>query len=229
MHRYLVLDTESSVCQDTNRRVLVSLANQLFSCAVGRVKAAARYQVVDVHLGTLTQEVRELHYDIVEQPEGMQFDEASEHIHGITPEQARCEGVPLCTALNRLLHVVRDTQPHAIAGHDIAGDMKLIVSEAVRFGMLPADLAPLRNILCTRELSVGKCRLPLPQHLQYEYPCDILLGQVNGQDPPHSPPAFKWPSLEESFSLLAKQSIRPCYDSHDARGPHTVSGSGNDV
>jgi hypothetical protein len=205
--RFLVLDTESSICQETNRRVLISLA----------------YQVVDVHLGTLTEDTQELHYDIVQQPSGIHLDNASEQIHGITLDRTQREGIPLCDALNRLLQVVKDSAPHAVVGHDIVGDIKLIVCEAIRAGMVPAQLSPLRNVLCTRQLSLGKCRLPLPHHLKYDYPCDMLLQKMNGIMPCNGINGYKWPSLEESYKLLASHSanLTPCYGTHDAREPGT--------
>ena len=48
---YVVLDTESSVCQRSFRRLLVSIA----------------YEVVDVNQACSSGSVRESHYDIVKQ------------------------------------------------------------------------------------------------------------------------------------------------------------------
>lgn len=63
--RYLVVDTESSVCRERRQRVLVSVA----------------YEVIDV-LG----EVHASCYAIVRFPSGLVLDEESTAVHGITQE-----------------------------------------------------------------------------------------------------------------------------------------------
>ena len=120
----------------------------------------------------------------------------------------------------QLFAMLGDTKQHAVVGHDVVRDVKLLVSEAVRIGMNPAYLFHLRRVLCTKELSVGHCRLPLPSHLRYEDPCDVLLEQVNGVSLGDVPSVFKWPTLLECYTLLAHRVfIAPSHRCHDARDP----------
>lgn len=66
--RYLVVDTESSLCLQRRQRILVSLA----------------YEIVDLH-GT----VHASYYAIVRLPPWSLLDEESTAVHGITPELPR--------------------------------------------------------------------------------------------------------------------------------------------
>jgi DNA polymerase III epsilon subunit-like protein len=197
---YVVLDTESSVCQLSFRRVLVSLA----------------YEVVDVNASNV---VRQSHYEIIRQPGCMQLDTLSESIHGITVKQSQEKGKPLADVLQRFLTVLHTVSSNAIVGHDIAGDIQLIVNEAIRVGVRPTDLGPLRRLLCTKLLSIAQCRLPLPGHLQYEYPCDVVLQTLNEHPPKKLSATYKFPSLEESYShVVPLNDFPPHHHAHDARG-----------
>ena len=197
---YVVLDTESSVCERSFRRILVSIA----------------YEVVDVHLSAT---VRESYYDIVQLPPDAMLDFVSEQIHGITLDIAREKGRPLLGILQTFLSVLQDVRPYAIVGHDIANDIQLLVNEAIHVGIPPASLCSLRTLLCTKELSIALCRLPLPQHLQYENPGDIILQTLNDTPPRKQHFVYKWPSLQESYCLLVKKNeLPPNHHAHDARG-----------
>lgn len=105
-------------------------------------------------------------------------------------------------------------------GHDVVGDIKLLVSEAVRIGVRPMQLLHLRKILCTKELSVGVCRLPLPSHLQYEHPCDALLERMYGGSPGGMGLCtYKWPTLSECYDrIVSHATMPPSHSCHDARG-----------
>lgn len=124
--------------------------------------------------------VRQTFYDIVRPSSDLSLDTVSENVHGITREECTRDGRSLMDVMHRFLTVLRDVQPCAVVGHDVVGDIRLLVSEAIRIGMSPGSLFHLRRVLCTKELSMGRCRLPLPSHLQYEHPCDVLLERMNG-------------------------------------------------
>ena len=199
----MVLDTQSSICQRSFRRLLVSIA----------------YEVVDVNQACSSGSVRESHYHIVKQPKGVELDSVSEAIHGITVVDSQRHGKPLQTVLHHFLTCLNQVSPTAIVGHDIRGDIQLLVNEAIRTGIHPAELAPLRRLLCTKELSIAQCRLPLPFHLQYEYPCDAVLEQMNETPPKKLSCTFKFPSLEESYANLVNPDDLPLqHNAHDARG-----------
>lgn len=201
---YVVLDTESSVCLDTGRRVLVSLA----------------YEVVDVCMGADREVVRDLYYDIVSQPPHTRLDSSSAQVHGISVERSRTEGRPVHEALSHLFAVLNHCKPYAIVGHDIVGDIKLLVGEALRAGIPLSSLGLLRKVLCTKELSIAQCRLPLPEHIQE---CDRLLLH---EDEKVSSCMYKWPSLEESYTIIVQNQKKPMYKHHDARETRNASNMG---
>ena len=136
--RFLVLDTESSVCRVSHERILVSLA----------------YEVVVADAGALT--VVHSQYDVVELGSHRRPDAASERVHGITAAK-RKGGRPLSSVLCDLSRTLQKHAPQAVVGHDIAGDTVLLVSEAVRTGLAVEDCRPLfhyfRRLICTKHLT----------------------------------------------------------------------------
>lgn len=158
---YLVLDTESTVCQHRRIRILVSLA----------------YEVVDPKGRVLFS-----HYDIVWQPPDMDPDPKSIEIHGITPEVSwNSGGCALQDVLARLFGCLEGFLPRSVVGHDVVGDINLLVSEAIRCGMVVPDA--LRFLVCTRMLATTRCAIPLPSHLRYPFPCDAALVRLGRSTP----------------------------------------------
>ena len=198
---YVVLDTESSVCQKTFRRVLVSIA----------------YEVVYVDVAHHYQEVRRAYYDVVKQPTSIGLDNASEKVHGISVSMSQLYGKHLYKVLQRLFAVLKDVQPDAIVGHDIVMDVRLLINEALRVGIDVRTLNLFGRLLCTRELTTAHCRLPLPNHLRYEYPCDKILETWQTDPPCHSMPLYKWPTLNECYGLLVSPDASTLHHIHDAR------------
>ena len=191
---FVVLDTESSVCRDTNRRILVSLA----------------YEIVDIDgLGVL-----EAVYELVQPPQTvLAVDPASESVHGITMRTSLSEGKPVERVIRRLMDCLQRVQPLAVVGHDITGDIKLLVSEALQSGVSPCAFLPLRRLLCTKELSAAFCCLPLPRRLLFDHPC--LQTHEHAETTPRC--RYKWPSLQESYDILVTHKT-PVKGLHDARG-----------
>lgn len=117
--------------------------------------------------------------------------------------------------------------PSAIVGHDITGDVNLLVSEAVLNGLSCSTVpSALHRLVCTRMLATQPCGIPLPPHLRYPFPCDATLQQLNdlnhqSQDssvtrnqpihPTQRAPQYKWPSLEESYNLLGRVHSTPVF------------------
>ena len=145
----LILDTESSVCPARRRRVLVSLA----------------YEVVDPQGQVLVSR-----YEVVSQPIGFQPDPVSVAVHGLDSASTQEQGQPLDRILHRLFTVVRTNQPTAVVGHDIVGDISLLVSETIVTGVA-CDGIPLQltRLLCTRMLTTHLCALPLPARTMYRW------------------------------------------------------------
>ena len=179
---FVIVDTESSVCRESNMRILVSLA----------------YEVVDGE-GS----VRHSQYDLVALPPAIHLDRRSQRIHGITPDASVRRGRALYAVLWDFLDHMETARPCAIVGHDVVADAALLVSEALRVGFPAARLrTAFVHLLCTKQLAVGHCGIPLPPHLRYDFPCDLVLRRLNGSgaDRRHHaavPQAvtYKWPSL----------------------------------
>jgi hypothetical protein len=152
--RYLVIDTESSVCQDTQLRILISLA----------------YEVLD---GSNCQ-VLCSQYDIVQLPMGSRMDHNSTRIHGISVHESQHKGKPLLRVLSILRETIEQYKPTVIVGHDVVGDAILLINECIRCGLSPDQLfqGALRELLCTKQMTIGECCIPLPRHLTHLYPHD---------------------------------------------------------
>lgn len=86
---------------------------------------------------------------------------------------------------HRPIRTLRKYQPEAIIGHDVASDVSLLISEALRHGVPPTELRlPFARLVCTHRVSVctvkkkskrapvgkhlamGRCGIPLPEHLR---------------------------------------------------------------
>jgi hypothetical protein len=209
---FVVIDTESSVCHDTNIRILVSFAYEVVADDGDTVRASC--------------------YDLVALPPGIRLDRRSQRCHGITPSAMARRG-------RALFHILRDpatigvgswsdrdfvdtmttVQPTALVGHDVVGDAVLLVSEALRVGLPAAHLRDVfLRLLCTKQLAVGRCCIPLPHHLRYDFPCDAMLHRLNGDARSSQPPAaYKWPNLDECYRMLVgSDEAEP--PRHDARG-----------
>lgn len=220
---YLVLDTESSFCHFQRRRYLVSLAYEVIDAAGG--VRVARYHLVRPHQNACP-------------------DASSERIHGISLDMASNQDTPssllllrfcwaggvgrpvdeygseVTSVLTEFFHALETHCPTAVVGHDITGDVNLLISEAICHGLSCARVpAALQRLVCTRMLATQPCAIPLPMHLRFPYPCDATLQQLNGRSHPptrraateHGPatgpctaPLYKWPSLEESYNLLER-------------------------
>jgi DNA polymerase III epsilon subunit-like protein len=220
---FVVVDTESSVRCEDSLRVLMSLA----------------YEVVTVTDGLA---VSARHYDLVTQHPDTVLDSLSERVHGISAARAHRRGRSLFSVMQRFLHVVARYKPLAMVGHDVVADAALLVSEAIRVG-LPTHVLrePFQHLLCTKELATGHCQIPLPAHLRYDFPCDLLLQRMNGPTHGDHPPGprFKWPNLDpggrgallrrsprsprckECCQMLLgedEEGVTPRFPPHDARG-----------
>ena len=132
-------------------------------------------------------------------------------------------GIPLRLALDRLFRCIDTykstesllneqisvTTPTAIVGHDITGDVNLLVSEALHCGCSYSSLPrSLTRLICTRMLATSRCAIPLPDHLRHPFPCDILLpprpkDKRDSNERIFVTP-FKWPSLQETYNLLVR-------------------------
>lgn len=219
--RYLIVDTESSVCQMSRDRVLVSIA----------------YEVLDVDPSAAGVGPTTLArvYDLVKVPPHYWLDATSERIHGITAYDTHEKGLPLERVLVRLAAVVKRYAPQAIVGHDVASDVVLLVSECVRAGIPPDCFGCLfRKLICTKVAALPRCRIPLPQAAARRAPQQVLLPRrprgrtkkrtwrpvAPAQLPAPPPPQLKWPSLEESYDILVKDKTHLCgrFTMHDARG-----------
>lgn len=189
---FLVLDTESTVCLRRRRRMLVALAYQL----VWPNQPDRETAMV---------------YDIVSLPEDTDPDARSETIHGITVAASRLSGRPLRSVLLRLFRCLQHHEPSAIVGHDVLGDIRLLVSEAMLSGCACGSLpVELKRLICTRMIATPRCAIPLRRR-----------GNPKRSAPsgPESE-GFKWPSLTETYDLLvpAEVTTAPQHPTHDARG-----------
>lgn len=144
MPAYLIIDTESSVSMDTYLRVLVSLAFEVVTTEDTTVQSSG--------------------YDIIRQPLGRRLDPYSLYIHGIDSGTARSHGKPLHKVLSNLATVVRKHRPVAVVGHDVQGDVGLLISECLRSNLNPNELFGdlFRRLVCTKIGSAVLCGIPLP-------------------------------------------------------------------
>lgn len=206
---YLVLDTESSMCPKRRARRLVSLAYEVVA--------------VDADSGLPQPPLPRLAvHDLVRpsaEEEAAGGDRASEAIHGISPKQAAAapHARPLRAVLRRLVSTLDDYAPiSGIVAHGVVADVALLLAEFHRAGWRWPDPAALRTapLICTKLAATATCRLPLPPHLRYDYPVDLLLHRLHGAPGPRpvfTPSPFKWPSLEEARATLTLD------DDHAAR------------
>lgn len=200
---FLVLDTESTVCLRRRRRLLVALA----------------YELVWPDLSRSSDTATDMVYDIVALPADVEPDPRSEEIHGIGVAASREMGRPLREALVRLFRFLARHKPVAIVGHDVVGDVRLLVSEAVLAGCACGSLpAALMRLICTRMIATPRCAIPMRtcgRHGRDVAPPPAAVAST--------PQGFKWPSLTETYDLLVTQQIdERCahlkHPIHDARG-----------
>lgn len=158
----LVLDTESSLCHRRHQRLLVSLAYEVVD-GLGRVHAAHYELVWQPRLGGWFSSKTE---PTTSRPKDIKPDIRSVRIHGLNPEVSWRYGQPLLHVLQRLYACLEAHRPCAVVGHDVWGDVSLLVSESVHCGM-PCHHLPqaLRRLLCTRMMATHRCAIPLPPHL----------------------------------------------------------------
>jgi hypothetical protein len=154
-------------------------------------------------------------YDIIQPEIYTDPDPTSVNIHHIPFHHAYQCGRPLVDVFETLNQVTKKYKPTAIVGHDIANDIVLLISEAMRCGI--GDLECFNYMICTKLLSTGPCAIPLPQHLCYRYPCDALI-EPNTMHMLFG--VLKWPNLEESYQLLVGDTAASSeqFEEHDARG-----------
>jgi hypothetical protein len=72
-------------------------------------------------------------------------------------------------------------------------------------------------------MGVGRLRIPLPLHLSFDYPCDLILCEMNSAVVQSDATPFKWPSLEECVAAFEIPMDDTAYPPHDARGDVTKS------
>jgi DNA polymerase III epsilon subunit-like protein len=205
---YVVLDTESSVRLDTGLRVMVSLA----------------YAALEPGAG----DPQDLRYEIVKRPPDVPLDPQSESIHCIDRRTMLAQGAPLGDVIRRFLAFLTQHRPRALVGHDVTGDVDLLVTEALLCGLPSAALTPLRRLICTKQLAAARCAIPLAPHLREAHPCDGMVRLLGGHlDAP--PPGgsgsgsgcLKWPNLHECYGSLVREKNGPTgprHPEHDARG-----------
>lgn len=160
----VVLDTESSVDPRAGIRRLVALAYGLASDSPPHTKVYIKHSKPTAR--------------------ALARDGRSRRIHGIdcmNPPDVRLD---IITAIETLFQYLEHHQVDALVGHGIAGDVSLILSEALYCGM-SANSFPkaFRQILCTKVATLHICAIPLPG------------GQV-GQN------GYKWPRLKEAQAVL---------------------------
>jgi DNA polymerase III epsilon subunit-like protein len=200
---YIVLDTESSVRLDTGLRVMVSIA----------------YSTLDP--GTC--ETPDLRYEIVKHPPDVPLDPHSESIHCIDRRTMQVQGAPLLDIIRRFLAFLTQHRPRALVGHDVTGDVDLLVTEALMCGLPPAALTPLRRLICTKQLAAARCAIPLPQHLREAHPCDGMVRLLGGNmdavpGDGSGTGCLKWPNLHECYGSLVRDPPHQPLPEHDARG-----------
>lgn len=208
-HCFLVLDTESSLCHYRQHRVLVSVAYEVVQFCGNRMH------------------VRFCRYEVVKQPPYACLDPISEQVHGLSMQD--CQGKragALRDVLGRLLDALDRHRPLAVVGHDIANDVVLIVTEALRCGIHPSRLRALQRLLCTKLYATGPCGLPQSRcgDSRITEPCS-LPSSVHEyhpvfQDANQDLGFLKWPTLEESYRMLVPDNVqrRLRHPVHDARG-----------
>ncbi len=91
------------------------------------------------------------------QPYGFIIPPESQHIHGITTEQALAEGKKLIDVLHTLGSVVKKAE--IIVAHNLKFDEKVLSAEYFRMN-LPLPFIKEKKRFCTMENSVEFCRIP---------------------------------------------------------------------
>jgi len=125
--------------------------------------------------------------EAVIRPEGFEINLEAAKIHGITPERAEKEGVPLQGILEEFAaDIGRST--HLVA-HNIAFDEMIVGSEFVRKKIQHKLF--LKERICTMLATTDFCRIP---------------GKYRGK--------YKWPKLQELHKILFGYEFE---EAHDAR------------
>lgn len=221
--RFLVLDTESSLCVARRRRLLVSLAYEVVE--VGTASGEEEEEEEEGQPRPPRHRILAAGYDVIRQPDDTLPDARSVRIHGITPQYSWSHGEPLRQVLDRFFRCLEAHRPDAVVGHDIVGDVSLLATEellllrgspAVPASPHPAVASRLHRLVCTRMLSTHRCAIPLPRHLRQPGLHDGLLAGRR----PRPGVTHKWPSLQESYDLLVRDpdGAPPSFAKHDARG-----------
>lgn len=106
-------------------------------------------------------------------------------------------------------------------GHDVTGDISLLINECIRCGVPLQDLRPLRRLMCKKQMGVGRLRIPLPLHVSFDYPCELILCEMNSAVVQSDATPFKWTSLEECVAAFDMSMDDTVYPPHDAGGDGT--------
>lgn len=169
-------------------------------------------------------------YDIIRQPLGRRLDPYSLYIHSIYTGTARSHGKPLHKVLSNLAPVVQKHRPVAVVGHDVQGDVGLLISECLRSNLNPNELFGdlFRRLVCTKIGSAVLCGTPLPDG-RYGRHKKNYIGSPPSSSP--EPLRLKWPNLTECYERLVcagegaprgvdngKEGKGTKWPSHDARG-----------
>lgn len=181
-------------------------------------------------------------YYVVRLPYDVVLDDRSVLIHGITREETWAHGMDVRDVLFSFFRCIEQYSPDAIVGHDVMGDVNLLVSELLYQGCSSTSLpSTVCRLICTRMLATQPCAIPLPPHVKGGHRCDALLRRFNrskGHNTLHplvvtaSSSAmgdrkgrcargtqFKWPSLQECYTLLVGKGTEGLkHANHDARG-----------
>lgn len=228
MHRYVVLDTESSVCKLRRRRLLVSLAYECLEVTdpEGEDKNHGHHRVVDRPVPVLSTPysvggvpARRRGYHVVRLPGDVVLDRRSVTIHGISAENTWTHGSALQDVLLHFFACIERYHPDAIVGHDVVGDIGLLVSELLHHGCSSAWVpSAICRLVCTRMLATHRCAIPLPSHIRMITARSVVTTNPAASAGRGVDVRFKWPSLQESYNLLVNKPEELEHACHDARG-----------
>jgi len=125
--------------------------------------------------------------DLIVRPENFEIPVEASTIHGITTERAEREGISLRSALEEFNNLV--AKADYLVGHNISFDEMIVGAEFLRMNM--PNCLPIKQKICTKEMSTNFCAIP----------------SVNGY-------GYKWPKLSELHIKLFGMGFG---DSHNAR------------
>ncbi|MHB9003942.1 MAG: 3'-5' exonuclease [Coriobacteriia bacterium] len=120
-------------------------------------------------------------------PNGFRISPDAARIHGITTQRANADGFPVENVMYELSLAAQ--KAHHFIAHNASFDGSVIAAEFLRLNWKPPFVPG--SMICTMECGTGYCRLP---------------GGPYGE--------YKWPKLEELYTVLFGHSMS---GAHDAR------------